>query len=97
MQYRRLDGYLQPTELPIKTHPGLDGDTASTTSFHKPISSYVNALGANGWGLVASEELCSERRGSQGRKSEAEDRAAKEFPVFLILTAVRLPDVDPSA
>ena len=94
IMYRRLDGYALPRRLPIKTHPGQEASTASTYSYHRPLALYVNALGAAGWAVIASEELCSHRRGSQGRRSMAEDTAHREFPVFLVLTAVRLPEVD---
>ncbi|MDA3962858.1 MAG: methyltransferase domain-containing protein [Planctomycetota bacterium] len=89
IQYRRIDGYLQPRSVPISTRPGQDAELAST-SFHRPLSHYLNALGAEGWGVVACEELCSPKRGSAGRKQEAEERAAREFPMFLVLTAQRL-------
>lgn len=90
VMYRRLDAYALPRRLPIKTHPGKEASTASTYSYHRALALYLSALGAAGWGVVASEELCSHRRGSQGRRSMAEDRAHREFPVFLLLTAQRL-------
>jgi ubiquinone/menaquinone biosynthesis C-methylase UbiE len=90
VQYRRLDGYLSPMKLPIRTHPGRPDDTSSTASFHRPLNAYLNACGQAGLGIVACEELCSHRRGTKGPRFGAEDRAAKEFPVFLVLTAVRL-------
>lgn len=92
VQYRRLDGYLSPMKLPIRTHPGKAHDTSSTASFHRPLSAYLNACGQAGLGIVACEELCSHRRGTKGPRFGAEDRAAKEFPVFLVLAAVRLAD-----
>ncbi len=90
MQYRRLDGYLSPLSVPIKIHPGKPEDPTRTTSFHRPLSTYLNALGAAGLGVIAADELCSHRRGTKGARSAAEDLSAREFPVFLVLTAVRL-------
>ena len=90
VQFRRLEGYMSPLSLPIRTHPGQVANTSSTTSFHRPMNHYLNALGATGLAVVGCEELCSHRRGTQGIRSSAEDRAAKEFPVFMVLTAVRL-------
>jgi SAM-dependent methyltransferase len=90
VQYRRLEGYMTPLTLPIRTHPGQTNDTSSTSSFHRPIHHYLNALGGAGMAVIGCEELCSHRRGTQGSRSGAEDRAAKEFPVFLVLTATRL-------
>jgi ubiquinone/menaquinone biosynthesis C-methylase UbiE len=90
VQYRRLEGYMTPLSLPIRTHPGQENDTSSTTSFHRPLNKYINCLGQQGFGIVGCEELCSHRRGTVGVRSGAEDRAAKEFPVFMVLTAIRL-------
>jgi SAM-dependent methyltransferase len=92
VQYRRLDGYLSPMRLPIRTHPGMPNDTTATSTFHRPLHTYLNACGAAGLGIIACEELCSHRRGTKGPRFGAEDRAAKEFPVFLVLTAQRLAE-----
>jgi 2-polyprenyl-3-methyl-5-hydroxy-6-metoxy-1,4-benzoquinol methylase len=90
IQYRRIDAYLSPATLPIKTHPGRPQDSASTSTFHRPLSAYLNAFGRHGLGAVGAEELCSHRRGTKGPRYQAEDRAAREIPQFLVLTAVRL-------
>jgi SAM-dependent methyltransferase len=96
VQYRRIEGYMTPLSLPIKTHPGKEHDTASTTSFHRPLHHYLNVLGGHGFGVIGCEELCSHRRGTVGIRSGAEDRAAREFPVFLVLTAERLAQAPPA-
>lgn len=90
VQYRRLEAYMSPMALPIRTHPGQVNDSSSTTSFHRPLHHYLTALGTAGLAVVGCEELCSTRRGTQGIRSSAEDRAAKEFPVFMVITATRL-------
>jgi SAM-dependent methyltransferase len=89
LQFRRVEAYQSPLRLPIVTHPGQPTDGASTSSFHRPIAMYLNALGASGFGVVACEELCSHRRGTRGPRFLAEDRAAKEIPQFMVLTALR--------
>lgn len=89
-QYRRLDGYLSPFAVPIRLHPGQVADTTSTRSFHRPLSAYLEACGTAGLGVVGCDELCSHRRGTRGRRSAAEERALSEFPLFLVLTAVRV-------
>lgn len=88
IQYRRIDAYLQPVSVPITLRSG--GETVRGTSFHRPLQHYLTALGAAGWGVIGCEEPASPRRGSPGPRAEAEERAAREFPLFLILTAVRL-------
>ncbi len=90
IQYRRIDGYMSPTVVPIKTHPGRPADPSRTTSFHRPLSAYLSACGAAGLGVVAAEELCSHRRGTKGPRFGAEDRAAREFPLFIVLAALRI-------
>jgi hypothetical protein len=89
MQYRRLDGYLRPVAVPIKIHPGRPADPTRTTSFHRPLNAYLNACGESGLAVTACDELCSHRRGTKGARSAAEDLSAREFPVFLALTAIR--------
>lgn len=89
LQFRRIEAYQSHLRLPIVTHPGQPADGASTSSFHRPIATYLNALGESGFGVIAAEELCSHRRGTRGPRFLAEDRAAKEIPQFLVLTALR--------
>ena len=93
-QYRRIDGYLSPYQTRIATHPGAAPGTPEaalqTISTHRPLSVYLEACGAAGLGVVGCEELCNPRRGTKGHRFAAEDLAAKEIPLFLVLTAVRL-------
>ncbi len=90
-QYRRLDRYFSPMTIPISTHPGSDPST-HTLFFHRPLSAYVNALGAAGLGVVTCEELLSHHKSEPGGHSRGENRSRQEFPVFLALKAVKLPD-----
>jgi ubiquinone/menaquinone biosynthesis C-methylase UbiE len=89
-QYRRLDRYYTPMTIPIATHPGSDPGTR-TLFFHRPISAYINALGAAGLAVVACEELLSHHRSQPGGHSRGENRSRQEFPVFVALKAVKLP------
>lgn len=95
VRYRRLDGYATPYAEKLRTHPGRDGDAASTISFHRPLEHYVNALGTAGFAVTGVEEMCSPRRGTAGTSAAAEERAAREFPVFLLLVAVRTGPLKP--
>jgi len=88
-RYRRIDAYLQSYQARLRTHPGSDPDGASTVSHHRPLSTYLNALGVAGFGVTACEELCNPRRGTRGKASAEEERLAREFPLFLLLTAQR--------
>jgi hypothetical protein len=91
IQFRRLDSYATPLEIPIATHPGRD--TGESTIFHhRPLAELLNAIGAAGLGVTACEELLSHRR-SQGNGpfSKAEHAAAGEFPLFMALRAAKPP------
>jgi SAM-dependent methyltransferase len=89
IQYRRIDRYASPMEIPIQTAPGRDPG-AHTRFFHRPLAEYVNALGAAGLAVTAMEEPGTHRRSDPGGRSRGENRAAGEIPVFLALTATRL-------
>ncbi len=89
IQFRRLDSYATPLEIPIVTHPGRD--TGERTHFHhRPLAELISALGNAGLGVISCEELYSHRRSqAAGPFSKAEHAAAEEFPLFLALGAVR--------
>lgn len=91
IQYRRLDSYGTPLEIPITTHPGK-GTGEQTLFHHRPLSDLLSAIGKGGLAVTACEELYSHRR-SQGTGpfSKAEHAAAEEFPMFIALKAVKLP------
>jgi len=90
IQYRRLDRYTTPMQIPIQTHPGRD-PARHTIFYHRPLADYLNALGQAALAVVACEELLTHRRPEPGGRSRAESRAAQEFPIFLALKAVKLP------
>ena len=53
LTYRRIDGYLKPMAVPLEPVPGA----RPTWSYHRPVSDYVNALGAFGFGVDAMLEI----------------------------------------
>ncbi|MEI8036820.1 MAG: class I SAM-dependent methyltransferase [Verrucomicrobiota bacterium] len=90
IQFRRLDSYRTPLEIPITTHPGK-GTGEQTAFHHRPLADLLTALGQGGLAVTACEELYSHRRSqATGPFSKAEHRAAQEFPLFLALRAVRI-------
>jgi SAM-dependent methyltransferase len=89
IQYRRLDAYASPLDIPITTHPGKQAG-GHTIFHHRPLAALLTAIGAGGLAVTACEELYSHRRSQTGPFSKAEHRAAQEFPLFLALTARRL-------
>ncbi len=83
-QYRRIDRYATPIEVPIATHPGRDPGT-HTVFYHRPLAEILNALAAGELALDRCEELLSHRVSAPGGHSRGENRAAREIPVFLAL------------
>jgi ubiquinone/menaquinone biosynthesis C-methylase UbiE len=87
-QYRRLDRYAAPMRIPIATHPGADPGQ-QTYFYHRPLADIVNALGRAGLAVIACEEPLTHRQPEPGGHSRGENRAAREFPIFLALKAVK--------
>ena len=86
LTYRRIDGYLEELAVPMKSL----GGGLPTRSFHRPISTYVNALAEAGFATDAMLELPDlppDRR--PGRVARGDARANAEIPIFLGLRAVR--------
>ncbi len=86
VQFRRLDGYLSESSHTIQMHPGSD-PSATTMSYHRPLQVYVEQLAKHGFSVVGLEEWVSHKESEKGPKSEAENRARKEFPMFLMIKA----------
>ncbi len=88
-QYRRMDRYGQPIDIPISTHPGR-GPQTQTLFHHRPLAAYLSAIGAAGLAVTGCEELYSHRRSQPGSRSRGEHRAAEEFPLFIGLHVTRM-------
>ncbi len=88
VQYRRIDQYLSESRSKIQMHPGDDPEE-ETVSFHRPLQFYFKALVKNNFLVSRFEEWTSNRVSEKGPRSEAEDRARKEIPLFLCIEAVK--------
>ncbi len=85
IQYRRINRYMSPLEIPITAHPGKRHSDV-TWSFHHPISYYVDALAKAGFVIEKMEEWTSDKE-SVGAAAFSENRARAEFPLFLAIKA----------
>lgn len=85
MQYRRINTYLSSQKIPIMTQPGKK-DSEVTYSFHNPISTISKWIFDGGFYIERIEEWCSDKK-SSGEKAKMENRARKEFPLFLTFIA----------
>ncbi len=87
-QYRRIDRYATPMQVPIATHPGSDPGV-KTVFHHRPLAAYLNALASAGLCLDTCEELLTHRSPPPGPRHEGLTRSMSEIPVFLALRAVK--------
>ncbi len=89
LQYRRIDRYGVPQEIPIATHPGQGGGP-TTTFYHRPLGQVLASFGRAGLAMTQCEELFGHRRSQPGPRARGENRAVQEFPVFLAVSGVKL-------
>lgn len=88
LEYRRVNRYLSPLEIPINAHPGLK-DSPMTWTYHAPLEYYVTALKSAGLVITDLEEWASDKT-SVGKAAKGENRARREFPLFLAIKAVKI-------
>lgn len=88
LQYRRMNVYLTAQKIPIQTHPGKGSGSEVTYTYHHPISTYTKWLQQEKMSIVNLEEWISDKK-SEGSRAKMEDRARKEFPLFLAILASR--------
>jgi SAM-dependent methyltransferase len=86
IQFRRVDRYMSPIEIPILTNPGKGKFSETTWSFHYPISAVSEMLYDNGFVIEKIEEWNSDKT-STGKAANMENKARKEFPMFMAILA----------
>ena len=82
--FRRVDAYLTPMAVPRKPLP----NEPPTRSFHRPLSTYVETLGALGFAIDAMREVPDFRRDAGAGKGDPQERAETEIPMFLGFRAI---------
>ena len=85
-QFRRVDKYMSPIEIPILTNPGKGERSEETWSFHYPISAYSEMLFDNGFVIQKIEEWVSDKK-SYGGAAQMENKSRAEFPMFMAILA----------
>lgn len=86
LQYRRINRYMSPLEIPISAAPSRGKKSPVTWSFHLPISAYAGMLANAGFLIERLEEWISDKK-SEGGAAAREDRSRREFPLFLAIKA----------
>lgn len=87
MQYRRINRYLSPLEIPINAHPSQQNSPV-TWSYHYSIEDYSKFLFEAGFFIEKIEEWTSTKQ-SEGRVAKQENRAREEFPMFMAILAIK--------
>ena len=90
VQYRRVDAYLSELRQEIEMNPGKNGvedQSETTVSFHRPLQSYFKALEKAGLVVHRLEEWTSHKESQDGPRKAAEDRARREIPLFMAIQA----------
>ena len=85
LQYRRIDRYLTPLNVPRKAYPGQDSGV--NISFHRPLMDYVNQLDHNGLPVRRMVEITAGEPGTTKPGEPARQQAESEIPLFLGLLA----------
>ncbi|MBM3196488.1 MAG: methyltransferase domain-containing protein [Chlamydiae bacterium] len=82
-QYRKIESYMSENLIPIEIHPSKQ-ETKKVFHHHFSLSLLSRWLQEAGFSILLIEELVSNKT-STGPKSGMENRARKEFPLFLCL------------
>lgn len=89
IQYRRMDAYASEFQTEIDMNPGKN-NSETTMSFHRSLQWYFKMLRKNGFAVAKLEEWISHREPTKGPRFSAENKARKEFPLFLFLEGKKL-------
>jgi SAM-dependent methyltransferase len=84
LRYRRIDRYLTPLAVPMKTY---DAGRAATRSYHRPLEAYVNGLAACGLRIDQLREIPTYQVAHEGTRARAENLAHREIPLLLGMRA----------
>jgi ubiquinone/menaquinone biosynthesis C-methylase UbiE len=87
IQYRRVDKYMSPMEIPINMNPS-DRNSPITMSYHFPLSDISKMIKDAGFVIDLIEEWTSDKE-SEGRAAKMENRSRAEIPLFLAIRAIK--------
>jgi ubiquinone/menaquinone biosynthesis C-methylase UbiE len=88
LQFRRIDRYLTPLAVPMKSYAGQNKGT--TISFHRPLQEYINGLARHGLLIEQMKEITTYKQAGDGPHGKAEHVANQEIPLFLGLRACKV-------
>ncbi|MEI8124862.1 MAG: class I SAM-dependent methyltransferase [Parachlamydiaceae bacterium] len=88
-QYRRIDRYSSPLDIPIQANPSKGEESVSTWSFHRSLADYSRWLYEAGFLIELIEEWHSDKE-STGKAAKMENRCREEIPLFLAIKALKI-------
>lgn len=88
LQYRRIDKYMSPMNIPVLMNPG-DRNSKTTMSYHFPISAYSKMLKDTGFVIEGIEEWTSDKESEVGKTAKMENRSRSEIPLFMAIVATK--------
>jgi len=88
IQYRRVDEYLSESHTEIEMTPGSNKGEV-TVSFHRSLQVYSKTLAKSGFCISKIEEWNSNKKSQSGPRQNAEDKARKEIPLFMMIEATK--------
>lgn len=88
IQYRRIDKYMSPMDIPILMNPG-DKNSKQTMSYHHSISEYSKMLRDSGFYIDLIEEWTSDKESEVGKTAKMENRSRSEIPLFMAIRAIK--------
>ncbi len=84
IQFRRVEEYISESRIKMDVHPGKK-DGLQTISFHRPLQTYFKVFQKNGFVVTRLEEWVSDKESGPGPRASAENKARREFPLFMAL------------
>lgn len=90
MQSRRVDAYMSTIDIAIDMNPGKGDQKNMTHSFHRPLQVYSKSFARHNLAITKIEEWISHKESEKGPRQEAENKARKEFPMFMCLEFKRV-------
>ena len=90
-QRRWVSHYMTPRKEAIITHPGKGEASGHTWTFHRPLQDYIVALGQAGLLVNDLQEWVSHKVSDSGPRAQAENVSREEIPMFMAISAVKMP------
>jgi len=85
---RRIDEYMSESKIKIEMHPG-ERNSPFTITFHRPLQIFFKLFDKAGFVVKRLEEWNSHKMSQNGPRKEAEDKARREFPMFMMIEIIK--------